>query len=158
MKRTLVVALGLAAVLAGTAAAKGPTKVTITGPELARAIVLGGDAEGNVSSRFGQLVQQTGWFPQVFRQTPESTSRTRPPGKLGPRYDAVYLVPGPDGGTSLVRQQLYPYAAAGPLTYLRPGQPVFPTQGMTTHGGWYRSPVALRRLLVSLGFPARAPK
>jgi hypothetical protein len=149
--------LVLAAVLAGQAAAKGPTKVTITGPGLSHAIVLGGDAEGTMSSRFGRLVEQSGWFPQVFQQSPDSTSRVRPPGRLGPRYDAVYVVPGPNGTVATVRQQLYPYAAAGPITYVRPAQPVFPTSGTTTHGGWYRSPVALRRTLASLGFPARAP-
>ena len=149
--------LALAVILAGPAAAKGPSEVTITGPGLAHAIVLGGDAEGNLSSRFGRLVEQTGFFPQVFRQTPDSTSRIRPSGKLGPRYDAVYLVPGPNGTASTVRQQLYPFAAAGPVTYVRPGQVVFPVSGMATHGGWFRSPVALRRTLVSLGLPAKAP-
>ena len=149
--------LGLAIVLAGPAAAKGPAKVTITGPGLSRAIVLGGDAEGNMSSRFGRLVELSGFFPQVFRQSPDSTSRVRPPGKLGPRYDAVYVVPGPNGTTATVRQQLYPYASRGPATYARPKQPVFPSEGMTTHGGWYRSPVALKRALISLGLPAKAP-
>jgi hypothetical protein len=28
---------------------------------------------------------------------------------------------------------------------------------MTTHGGWYRSSVALKRTLISLGLPAKAP-
>ena len=146
--------LGLAAILAGTAAAKGPTRAAITGPGVARAIVLNGNPEGNVSSRFGQLVEQTGWFAQVFRQTPDSTSRVRPRGALGPRYDAVYLVPEGNGNTRTIRQELYPFAAAGPVTHLQAGQPIF---GMTTHGGWYRSSVALRRTLVSLGLPAKAP-
>ena len=157
MKRILVVTLGLAALLAGPAAAKGPVKATITGPGLDRAIVLAGDAEGNAGSRFGRFVEQSGFFPQVFRQTPDSTSRVRPSGRLGPRYDVVYLVPGPNNDDSTVRQELYPFAAIGPVTYTRPGQPVFPTEGMTTHGGWYRSPYSLRRTLVSLGFPAKAP-
>jgi hypothetical protein len=157
MKRSLAVMLGLAVVLAGPAAAKGPTKVTITGRGLSHAIVLAGNAEGNMSSRFGRLVELTGLFPQVFRQSPDSTSRIRPPGKLGPRYDAVYVVPGPNGTAATVRQQLYPYASSGPITYARPKQPVFPSEGMTTHGGWYRSPVALKRALISLGLPAKAP-
>jgi hypothetical protein len=157
MKRILVLSFALGLVFAGAAAAKGPTRVTITGPGLAHPIVLGGDAEGNMGSRFGRLVELSGWFPQVFRQTPDSTSRMRPPGRLGPRYDAAYRVPGPNGTVSTVRQQLYPYASAGPLTYVRPGQTVFPSGGQTTHGGWFRSPVALRRTLVSLGLPVKAP-
>lgn len=154
MKRLLALAAALAAVFALPAAAKGPSKATITGPGLDRPIVLSGDAEGNLSSRFGQLVERTGWFAEVFRQTPDSTSRVPPQGKLGPRYDAVYLVPDGNGVTSRIRQELYPFAAAGPVTHVRPGQPIF---GMATHGGWYRSPFSLRRTLVSLGFPARDP-
>jgi hypothetical protein len=119
MKRTLVVALALAALLAGPAAAKGPSKASITGPGLDRAIVLAGDAEGNMNSRFGRFVQQVGFFKQVFVY-PGSTSPERPPGRLGPRYDVVYTVPGPNHDTWTVRQELYPFAAAGPVTTSAP--------------------------------------
>ena len=156
MKRSLVLALGLAALLAGPATAKGPGKATITGPGLHEAIVLAGDAEGNMSSRFGRFVQQVGFFPQVFVQSPDSTSPVQPAGRLGPRYDVVYAVPGPNSDTWTIRQDLYPFAAAGPLTHVRPGQVIFTS--MKTHGGWYRSPFSLPRTLVSLGFPERAPK
>jgi hypothetical protein len=155
MKRLIVLALGLAALLATPAAAKGPVAASITGPGLDRAIVLVGDAEGNTSSRFGLFVQQVGFFPQVFTQTPDSTSRVRPPGALGPRYDVAYRVPGPNNDTWTVRQELYPFAAAGPITHVRPGQTIFTS--MATHGGWYRSPFSLRRTLVALGFPSRPP-
>ena len=157
MKRSLALALALvfAGVLAGAAAAKGPVAATITGPGLGKAIVVGGDAEGNVSSVFGRFVQQVGFFPQVFTQAPDSTSRVRPRGVLGPRYDVAYRVPGPNNDIWTVRQELYPFAAAGPVTYVRPGQTIFTS--MRTHGGWYRSPLSLPRTLVSLGFPARAP-
>jgi hypothetical protein len=158
MKRlvlTFGLSLGLGLGLAGTGPAKGPTRATITGPGLGQPILLTGDPEENASSRFGQLVAEGGFFPQVFEQVPDSTSRARPAGQLGPGYDVVYLVPRPNGGRSTVRQQLYPYAASGPVSYLRPGQPVF--EGMDTHGGWYRSPVSLRSTLVALGFPKQRP-
>jgi hypothetical protein len=155
MKRLLVVAVGLAALIAGPATAKGPVAASITGPGLDRAIVLAGDAEGNTSSRFGLFVQQAGFFPQVFTQTPDSTSRVRPQGTLGPRYDVAYRVPGPNNDTWTVRQELYPFAAGGPVTYIRPGQTIFTS--MQTHGGWYRSPLSLPRTLVSLGLPSRPP-
>jgi hypothetical protein len=154
MKRILfVVVLGL--VLAGSAAAKGPSKVTITGPGVTEPIVLRGDPESNLGSRFGRLVDQSGWFAKVFSQVPDPTSRTRPTGRLGPRYDATYVVPIGGDATRIVRQELYPFAVGGPVTRLRAGQPVF--VGQVTHGGWYRAPVALRRTLVAIGLPSTAP-
>ena len=52
-----------------------------------------------------------------------------------------------------IRQDLYPYARGGAVTYTKPGQPIF---DMSTRGGWYRNP-DLKRTLVSLGLPASAP-
>ncbi len=154
MKRILVLTLGIGLVLVGSAAAKGPTSATITGPGLSKPIVLDGDSEGNSSSRFGRLVEQSGWFPEVYRQTPDSTTRVRPRGLLGARYDAVYLVPDGNGKASTIEQELYPFAVGGPVTHVRPGQQVF---GSPTHGGWYRSSPALRGTLRGLGLPAEAP-
>lgn len=47
MKRLTILTVGLivAAALAATAQAKGPTQATITGPGLAQPIVIRGDAE-----------------------------------------------------------------------------------------------------------------
>ena len=53
----------------------------------------------------------------------------------------------------MIRQDVYPYANGGAVTYMKPGQSIF---DMTTHGGWYRDP-ALKRTLVSSGLPAKAP-
>ena len=156
MKHPLVFVLLLAAVLAvpGPAIAKGPSKVTITGPGLARPIVLAGVAEGSSTSRIGRLVEASGWFALAFRQVPDPTSARRPAGAPGPAYLAVYVVP-TGGSTSVrIRQELYPYAAAGALAHMRAGQALF---GGTTHGGWYRGGPALRRALVALGLPARTP-
>jgi hypothetical protein len=156
MKRPLALVVLLAAALAvsGAAGAKGPSKVTITGPGLAHPIVLAGNAEGNLGSRFGRLVQASGWFALVFSQSPDPTTPTRPAGALGPAYLAVYVVP-TGGSTSVrIRQELYPYATGGAIAHVRPGQPIF---GGGTHGGWYRGGPALRRALIPLGLPARAP-
>ncbi len=154
MKRIVFVLL-LGLVLAGPAAAKGPSKVTITGPGLAEPIVLSGDPESNVGSRFGRLVDHSGWFAEVFQQSPDPTSSTRPTGRLGPRYTATYVVPIGGDASKPVRQQLYPFAAGGPVTHTRAGQPVF--VGTVTHGGWYRAPIALRRTLVAIGLPSKPP-
>ena len=55
-----------------------------------------------------------------------------------------------NGAPDHIRQDLYPYARGGAVTYTRPGQPIF---DMTTRGGWYRDP-ELKRTLVRLGLPA----
>jgi hypothetical protein len=154
MKRTLALTFFLALALAGTATAKGPTKATITGPGLSHPIVLNGTPESNLGSRFGSLIEDGGWFPEVFQQSPDSTSRTAPTSQLGPRYDAVYVVPTGNGQSVTIRQELYPFAAGGPVTHVRPGQPIF---DMTSHGGWYRPPAALRTTLVALGLPRQSP-
>jgi hypothetical protein len=54
---------------------------------------------------------------------------------------------------STIRQDLYPYAKDGPVTYTRPGQRFFETE--TTRGGWYRASTALKETLVQAGLPAR---
>lgn len=154
MKRSLVVMVALAAVFAATAAAKGPSNVRITGPGLASPIVLRGSPEENLGSRFGRLVETSGWFSQVFRRSPDPTSRTRPPGRLGPRFVAVYVVPQGDGGPATIRQELYPYASAGPVSHMLAGQPVM---GQESWGGWYRGGVTLGRTLAALGLPVRPP-
>ena len=77
----------------------------------------------------------------------------RPTGFLGPRYTIVWKVPGGEGVTFRIRQDLYPYARGGGVTYMKPGQPIF---DMTTSGGWYANP-ELKRTLVSLGLPRGVP-
>jgi hypothetical protein len=152
MKRSLVLAtaLALAAVLAGAASAKGPASVTITGPGLDEPIVLRGNAEGSVTSRIGRIVQFGGWFPQAFGQIPDSTTKQAPTKRLGPRYVALWVVPVGGGRSVTIRQDLYPWAAGGPVTHMRAGQRIFDAG---THGGWYRGPFALRATLASLGVP-----
>jgi hypothetical protein len=154
MKRLLTLALLAALALPGTAAAKGPSKATITGPGLSEPVVLNGMPESDTGTRFGRLVEQGGWFQEVFRQSPDPTSAAAPTRQLGPRYDAVYVVPTGDMQPATIRQELYPFASGGPVTHLRAGQPIF---GGTTPGGWYRSPVSLRATLVSLGLPKQPP-
>ncbi len=155
MKRLLLVlVLGLGLVLAGPAAAKGPSKVTVTGPGLGQPVVLTGDPESNLGSLFGRLVDQSGWFPLVFRQSPDPTSRTSPAGRLGPGYLATYVVPVGGNATTTIRQRLYPFASGGPVTFVRAGQHIF---GGLTHGGWYRAPAALRRTLAAIGLPSKPP-
>ena len=77
-------------------------------------------ARRGTGTPLGSLVQLGGFFPQVFQQFPDSTTRTRPTGDLGPRYRVAYRVPGPSG-TSTIVQDVYPYAKpAGDVHASRP--------------------------------------
>ena len=157
MRRLLVLAtIGTLAALAATApaSAKGPTAASVSGPGLDHALPVKGYGEGGPTTPLGSLVQLGGFFPQVFDQSPDPTTRTRPAADLGPRYRAVYRVPGPSGTSTLV-QDVYPYAKPSPVTHMRTGQPFW--GGMRTHGGWYVSQGGLKAALVQVGLPKSPP-
>ena len=153
MRRYLVAAAVVALVLPALAAAKGPVSASITGNGLERTLTIAGDGEA-VGTQLGALTMRSGFFPQMFGQTPDPTLRTRPAGRLGPRYTVVYVVPGPNDIQSRVVQRVYPFAKPVALSYMKPGQPFW--EGETTHGGWYRASLALKRILIRAGVPATA--
>ncbi|MDX6512533.1 MAG: hypothetical protein QOE36_2037 [Gaiellaceae bacterium] len=142
-----------ALVLAAAAQAKGPDQATISGAGLDKAIVLRGLGE-NGQGPLGALTMNGGFFPQMFGQDPNPLLPRRPAGQLGPRYSVVYRVPGP-AVPSRVRQDLYPYAHGGVVTYMRPGQTFWGTH--RTLGGWFRGTQSARAALVRAGLPATAP-
>jgi hypothetical protein len=155
MRRLSVFALVvLAALVASSAAlAKGATQATIKGPGLDKAIVLKSDTGGDPTygSKLGSLANATGFFPAVFNQQPDPMTRDRPKGTLGPKYTVDYVMPGPYGTTSTIRQDVYPYATPYPLSYTKAGQRFWDTH--RTHGGWFGAPHELRSTLVGLGLP-----
>ena len=148
IRLTLAAAFAFALLVPAVASAKGPTAASISGPEFAKKLAIRYDGAG--SGPGGLLTEQSGLFPAVFGQSPDPMLHRRPAGPLGPRYRIVWTVPG--GRDFILRQDLYPYARGGAVTYMKPGQPIFDT---TTRGGWYRNP-ELKRTLVRMGFPARA--
>jgi hypothetical protein len=156
MKRVLpaLAAVAVALLLPAAAAAKGPSTATIAGPGLDHALEIKGDGEGGSATQLGILVEGGGFFAQVYDPTPRLTTKARPGGQLGPRYDVTYVVPGPNGDSTL-KQDLYPYAATGPLTYMTPAQKFWGSQ--STNGGWYRGSAQLTQMLVRAGLPATAP-
>ena len=156
MRRPLLLAAGLTALLLfpATATAKGPSAATISGPGLRHALSIGGYGEGGDNSPLGILVTDGGFFAQAFEQTPVATSQSRPADRLGPRYDVLYTVPGPNGESTL-RQDLYPYAVNGPASYMTPGQKFWDTQ--SAPGGWYRGAAELKRALIKAGLPVVPP-
>jgi hypothetical protein len=147
----VTVACGLT--LVATASAKGPSAATIDGPGIGGGMTFGGHDEpsGRALSTFAQ---QGGFYAASFAQTPDPMLDKRPAGNLGPRYAVTFRVPGPNG-TDLVRQDLYPYATNGPVTFTQPKQRFFGTR--LTPGGWYQATPQLKELLVARGLPENPP-
>src|SRR5262249_33436771 len=148
MGRRLLAAavLATALVMPSVAAAKGPESASVTGPGLDRSIAVVGQGEMGPGTPLGTLVDVGGFFAQMYGQVPDPTLRLRPAGTLGAHYRVVYVVPGPNGIRSLVVQHVYPFAKPVPLTYMKPGQRFWGDQ--KAHGGWFRSSIELRRVLV----------
>lgn len=150
MKRLLLLFSVAALALPATALAKGPSEASITGPGLDKAIVISGpESEGSPMMDFAEAA---GFFAAAFEQTPTLTTPTRPKGDLGPKYSVEYTVPGPDGGTQVIHQDLYPYAQPAAYTFMASGQAIFDFQ---TGGGWFTDS-RLKEILVSTGLPKTA--
>jgi hypothetical protein len=154
MRRYVIAAaLVSALVLPALAAAKGPVSASISGPGLDGSLAMRGDGEGP-GTALGTLAAAGGFFAQMFGQSPDATLASRPKGTLGPRYTAIYLVPGPNAIKSRVVQYIYPYAEPVAVTYMKPGQRFW--DGRKAHGGWYRASAGLKRVLLRAGLPAKA--
>jgi hypothetical protein len=129
---------------ATAASAKGPAAATVDGDGYEAPVAL--DLDGHWA-----LVEDLGFFATVFRTEPDPTLDGAPAGDLGPRLVVSWEVPGPGGDVDVVRQDVYPYAEAGPVTYLAPGQAVM---GQRSYGGWFAAPAGLADDLVAAGLPA----
>ena len=107
MRKYLLAAALVALVLPALAAAKGPVSASVSGPRLDGALTIRGDGEGH-GTALGTLAMKSGFFPQMFGQSPDPTLASRPSGSVGPRYKVVYIVPGPNDIQSRVVQFVYP--------------------------------------------------
>jgi hypothetical protein len=154
MRRYVIAVALVALALPAVVAAKGPVSASISGPGLASPLTISGNGEGP-GTPLGTLASASGFFPQLFGQSPDPTLAARPTGTLGRRYTVVYLVPGPNNIRSRVVQLVYPYAKPVALTYMKPGQRYW--DGRRAHGGWYRASPTLKRMLVRAGLPVSAP-
>jgi hypothetical protein len=152
MRRYLVAAAVVALIVPALASAKGPSGASISGPGLERTLTITGDGEG-LGTQLGNLTMRSGFFAQMFGQTPDPTLRTRPAGTLGPRYTVIYVVPGPNNVSSRIVQRVYPFAKPVALTYMKPGQPFWESDH--TYGGWFKASLTLKKILLRAGVPAR---
>ena len=79
--------------------------------------------------------------------------------KLGPRYLVTYKLNAGSTAAEIVRQELYPYAKGGPVTYTPPGQRM--AEGLPWGGaisaGWYQSSLEFFHYLVDQGLPDTNP-
>jgi hypothetical protein len=158
MNRLLVLAVAVGALASATPAlAKGPAEATITGPGIKGGAIhlRSGGGDPMSGTPLGSLAEDGGFYPAAYGQSPDPMVRARPRGELGPKYSVEYRVPGPNGRTDTIRQDLYPYASIGPVTYMKSGQRFFGDQ--RTHGGWYVAALALKSELVKAGLPATPP-
>jgi hypothetical protein len=154
MKRMLFLVAIAALVLPAVAVAKGPSAAQVNGPGDGGGISFTGDGESG-GTPLGDLTEQAGFFAATFGQEPDPMLAGRPKGDLGPKYTISYAVPGPNNELDTIRQDVYPYAKGGPVTYTQPGQKFFGTE--ETRGGWYQASAQLRETLVAAGLPKAAP-
>lgn len=145
--------IAVATTPATPALAKGPSQARITGPGLARPIVVSGHGEPGQPGILGALALQTRLFSVMFGpNAPEPPPlRTPSAASLGPRYTIVYTVYGeftrPGQQFGHIRQDLYPRAGGGPVIYTPQGQP----GGPLPFFGWFRAGRHLPRTLAKLG-------
>lgn len=140
---------------ASPAAAKGPDQATITGPGLDSPIAVTGFGEPGSAGNLGELADGSGLFVVMFGPyDSERAVSEAPTGDLGPKYEITYHIPDGTSAGSTVRQDLYPQAPGGPVTYTPAGQSAM---GIITVNSWYQTPAGFGRVLERLGIPVTGP-
>jgi hypothetical protein len=134
-------------IIAGPASAKAlVAEANITGPGLGGGIrIEAPDADGLWESG----IDVAGGLDDARADSVEELGLS--PGDRGPRYLVTYRFFGDD----LIRQELYPYAKGGPVTYTPPGQKVTAGVSMQITAGWYQGSRGFFRYLVDHGLPER---
>jgi hypothetical protein len=157
-RRILVLAVVAAALLAMPTAAwaKGASRGTVQGGGLPSPVTVSGEGEPGSGELLARLAEQTGAYVAMYGEEAGSGAldAAKPAGDLGTRYLVTYTIPAPNGGSDAVRQELYPFAKVGPVTFTPAGQRFM--DGMQTAGGWFHAPEALRATLVAVGLPRTA--
>jgi len=154
LRGTILLILGAGFMLtASPVLAKGPSQAVLEGPGLPFPISLRAPGKPTIGRALATMVQESGFFSSLHGAD-APWRHLRPDGELGPRYIVSYILRGGDDPRSIV-QYLYPYAKAGPITYMPPGQRTW-THDKTT-GGWHRADASLKEMLIELGLPEAPP-
>jgi hypothetical protein len=137
-------------VIAGPASAKASiAEANISGPGLGDGMKIAApDAQGLWESG----IDVVGGLDDTRSDSVEELGLT--PADLGPKYLVTYRFELSD---DLIRQDLYPYANGGPVTYAWPGQEVTAGPTMSITAGWYQSSPGFFQYLVDLGLPPTNP-
>jgi hypothetical protein len=154
MKRGLIAgAVALAWILTAVPAhAKGVTMVTVSGPGLPQPLRIGGRADSPGSTLAASVANESGVLSQAISDSSLPVDANPPDGDLGPRYRAAYTFV--TDAAVVIRQDVYPFATPGPVTFASPGQQW--SGGKVSRGGWFRAEPQLTQLLVSAGLPRRS--
>jgi hypothetical protein len=137
-------------VIAGPASAKASlAEADFTGPGLRGGMrIEAPDTEGLWESG----IDVAGGLDDTRADSVEELGLT--PAALGPRYLVTYRFHGSD---HLIRQDLYPYAKGGPVTYTPPGQELNVGINMSIIAGWYQSSLGFFHYLVDHALPETNP-
>jgi len=151
----VVASVAVAIAFPGSASAKGPTQAVIRGPGLERPIPLRDPSSREIGPRLSSMVEDSGFWDRLWCRHCHGRF-DRPAGVLGPRYTVRYVM-APDVPTpGRITQYVYPYAEAGPVTFMPRDQRYWGRE--RTAGGWFVARPRLKRLLIEIGLPATAPQ
>jgi hypothetical protein len=156
-----IVAVGMVTMSAG-AGAKGAQGATITGPHIPGSLVVGNGSQRPAPVNVNDLAAASGTFSAMSSREPSPVKQQRPRGVLGPRYRIVYRMYTGADELSPIRQDVFPFARVGFVSYTPPGQRAF---HRAVASGWYTAAVqqeldeggmtsaAATSLFVSAGVP-----
>ncbi|MDX3104769.1 hypothetical protein ACIBO5_45385 [Nonomuraea angiospora] len=144
--RLLAILLTTLAVAAAPARAKEPDSATISGPGLSKPIEVA-PTEPRLDTALDLLRQDAAISAVLIAEIPGSFAAQAPAAELGPRYRLAWHLP--EDGSEVV-QELYPYAAAGPVLHT-------PSQPHVVRSGWHQARGSLKDTLIGLGLPEEAP-
>lgn len=129
-------------------------QVEITGPGIDGTLVVSPDEFGRIKNENSPAAVALDGVYSPFDKEP------RPEGSLGPRYVITYVQEFVINERELVRldAHLYPYAEAGPVTFILPDQRKEPRDLVVperlTRAGWLPYPEALVENLRAAGLPS----
>jgi hypothetical protein len=149
----LLIAGSIVVLAASPVLATGPSQAVIKGPGLQSPVSLRAPGEPTIGPALATMVQESGFFA-ALHGADAAWRHQSPEGKLGPRYVVTYTLGGSDDSRSIV-QYVYPYASAGPVTYMPPGQRTWANDKTT--GGWHRADASLKEMLIGVGLPQTPP-